>query len=267
MLGVIHIVGGAVTLLLGTLGWLRRTPPAANSIQIAPGVRMPLVLNGITKDHGVWLALGGRGIDSAFLYGDAQQQQVGAAIAESGVPRSEIFLLTKVNCCPTLRCSTFCRKPPFDNSASPMAVHNATEMLNHSLSMLNQSYADLTLLHFPCAEFRDTLQMWEALVDARDRGWTRAIGVSNFNASLLQRLLKASKVKPAVVQNAWSVAGHPPSHLGRAGPCEEGSPLYGSDDNTRGNHDWRSNQGEPRGPTRHLSNAAPAAHVPSPTLW
>lgn len=227
------VIGGAITLLLGTLGslWLRRTSDVTD-IQIAPGVRMPLILNGITKDHGIWLALGGRGIDSAFLYGDEHQKQVGAAIAESGVPREEIFLVTKVNCCPTMRCSTFCRIPPFNNSAGPMAVHNASEMLLHSLSTLKQSYADLVLLHFPCTDFRDTLSMWEELIEARQRGWTRAIGVSNFNASLLQKLLKASKVKPAVVQNAFSVAGHPPTHLGTKGPCEEGSPLYGSDDAT-----------------------------------
>lgn len=198
-------------------------------IEIAKGVQMPLVFNGISEDHGVWLALGGRGIDTSFLYGDEQQEQVGRAIAESGVAREEIFLITKVACCPTPRCSSFCKDPPFPNNASAMAVHNATEQLEHSLAVLQQPYADLVLMHFPCSDFRDTLAMWEDLIAARDRGWTRAIGVSNFNKTLLKRLLKASKVKPAVVQNAFSVAGHPPSHLGAAGPCEEGAPLYGSD--------------------------------------
>lgn len=58
---------------------------------------------------------------------------------------------------------------------------------------------------------------------------TSAVGVSNFNASLLRRLLRVARVKPAVVQNAFSVAGHPPAHEGAASPCQEGAPLYGSD--------------------------------------
>ena len=48
---------------------------------------MPMVLNGISRSHSAWLAAGGRGIDTAFLYGDAQQSAVGAAIAASIVPR------------------------------------------------------------------------------------------------------------------------------------------------------------------------------------
>ena len=231
--GVGLIVGGvlaAVAALLRLHHGARQKP--ADTIEIARGVRMPLILNGITKDHGVWLALGGRGIDTAFLYGDEQQKQVGTAIAESGVPRDEIFLLTKVNCCPTARCGAFCREPPFPNSARPIAVHNATEMLEHSLSMLGQRYADLVLMHFPCDDFRDTVDTWEQLEAAHARGQARAIGVSNFNATLLKRLLRVVRVKPALVQNAFSVAGHPPAHLGAAGLCREGDPLYGSDDAT-----------------------------------
>lgn len=206
-----------------------RAASSVNYVEIAPGVRMPLLLNGITKDHGVWLAMGGRGIDTAFLYGDEQQAQVGTAIAESDVPRESIFLVTKVSCCPTARCAKFCAKPPFPNSAGEFAVLNATAMLEHSLQQLRQPYADLVLLHFPCEDFRDTAAMWEQLEEAHARGWARAIGVSNFNATLLRRLLKVAKIKPAVVQNALSVAGHPPAHRGAAGPCQEGDPLYGSD--------------------------------------
>ena len=220
---------------MALLSLLLRPSPPPSTIEIATGVHMPLLFQGITKDHGVWLSLGGRGIDTAFLYGDEQQAEVGRAMAESiesGVPREEIFLLTKVNCCPTRRCSSFCKEPPFANSADAMAVHNATAQLEHSLHLLQQPYADAVLMHFPCADFRDTLDMWRQLEAVKARGWARAIGVSNFNASLLARLLKEARVKPALVQNAFSVAGHPPTHLGRAGPCEEGSPLYGSDDET-----------------------------------
>jgi len=60
----------------------------------------------------------------------------------------------------------------------------------------------------------------------------RAIGVSNFNASALKRLLRHARTKPAVVQNALSVAGHPAPHRGEGTACSEGAPLYGSDDAT-----------------------------------
>ena len=45
--------------------------------KIAPGVFMPLIANGISRNHSVWLASGGRHIDTAFWYGDAQQAAVG----------------------------------------------------------------------------------------------------------------------------------------------------------------------------------------------
>lgn len=231
MLGI--LVPAAGLLLSGLAAALMLRPRHdKHRIEIAKGVHMPLVLNGITDDHGVWLALGGRGIDSGFLYGDEQQRQVGDAIRDSGVAREDIFLVTKVNCCPTARCSRFCARPPFPNAAPPMAVHNATEMLEHSLKVLGQPYADLVLMHFPCTDFHDTAATWAALEAAHARGWARAIGLSNVNASLLRRLLRVAKVKPAVVQNAFSIAGHPPAHRGAAGPCQEGDPLYGSDDET-----------------------------------
>ena len=95
-------------------------------------------------------------------------------------------------------------------------------------------------MHFPCSRFEDTLRAYKVLVDARDRGLTRAIGVSNFNASLLQALLDAVEApslgkageKPAVVQNSFSIAGHPAAHDGVGNACLEGSRLYGSTDET-----------------------------------
>ena len=97
------------------LSWLsalfhRRSEPT--TIEISPGVHMPLIFNGISNNPGMWLGRGGRGIDTAFLYGDDQQRRVGRAIAESGLPRSEIFLTTKVNCTLLMRqreCSSHTR--------------------------------------------------------------------------------------------------------------------------------------------------------------
>ena len=124
------IAGAAVALIsaLGALGFVRRGP--ARHIEIAPGVRMPLVANGISKNHSVWLSSGGRHVDTAFLYGDEQQTLAGAAIVASGLPREELFVTTKVTCCPTDRCTStgypFCEAPP-----NPVGVgtHNGTEQL------------------------------------------------------------------------------------------------------------------------------------------
>ena len=98
-------------------------------------------------------------------------------------------------------------------------------MLEHSLTLLGVDYADLVLLHFPCLAFDDTVEAWRQLEAALAKGWARAIGVSNFNATALSALLKHARTKPAMNQNAFSIAGHPPAHGGTVGPCEEGSPM------------------------------------------
>ncbi|EOD04990.1 hypothetical protein EMIHUDRAFT_439044 [Emiliania huxleyi CCMP1516] len=234
MINPLSLVAAAVAVVVGIrcaiLGCKR--PASSSSVEIAPGVRMPLVLNGMSTDHGLWLASGGRGIDTAFLYGDELQRHVASGIAASGVEREEVFVTIKVNCCPTDRCSRFCAHPPRPTSAPPMSVYNGSEMLEHSLAMTGQRYVDLALLHFPCSSWDDTLAMYRDLEAARDRGLARAIGVSNFNASALKRLLRHARTKPAVVQNALSVAGHPAPHRGEGTACSEGAPLYGSDDAT-----------------------------------
>ena len=73
---------------------------------IAPGVDMPMInLGGVgsgahQSNWTAFLALGGRGIDTALTYGDTTQTKAAAAVAASRVPRAEIMLTTKVPCCP-----------------------------------------------------------------------------------------------------------------------------------------------------------------------
>ena len=57
-------------------------------VSIAPGVEMPLLNFGFQKDHAAAIKLGVRGLDTALTYGDAQQQEVGKAVRESGVART-----------------------------------------------------------------------------------------------------------------------------------------------------------------------------------
>ena len=188
--------------------------------EIAPNVTMPLVSNGI-GDHALWIRRGGRGIDTAYLYGDSEQRGVGKALRESGLDRVELFLTTKVTCCPTDRCN--------DVACGKDLVYDPESQISHSLELLGVDYVDLLLLHFPCSSFTDTLRAWRVLETAHKEGRARSIGVSNFNSTLLDRLIESVEIVPAINQCAFSVAGHPASHQGRNKACQEGSTLYGSD--------------------------------------
>ena len=69
-------------------------------MEIAPSVWMPRLSLNAFPNSSSWLHAGGRGVDCALDYGDARQHEIGAAIGSSGVPRSELFVTTKVPCCP-----------------------------------------------------------------------------------------------------------------------------------------------------------------------
>lgn len=117
------------------------------------------------------LALGYRAIDTAQIYGN--EAEVGRAIAESGVPRSELFLTTKI-------------------WTENLAKDKLIASLRDSLARLRTSHVDLTLIHWPSpggavpvAEFMG------ALAEAKAQGLTRQIGVSNFNIALLRQAIDA----------------------------------------------------------------------------
>ena len=71
----------------------------APTIEIAPGVFMPQINLGISN-HTLWMEVGGRGLDTALVYGDQAQAEVGEAVRESSLSRDAIFVTTKVPCCP-----------------------------------------------------------------------------------------------------------------------------------------------------------------------
>lgn len=117
------------------------------------------------------LELGYRAIDTAQIYGN--EAEVGRAIADSGVPRSELFLTTKIW---------------VDHFARDQLVPS----LKISLEKLRTDHVDLTLIHWPSpggavpvAEFMG------ALADAKAQGLTRQIGISNFNIALSQQAIAA----------------------------------------------------------------------------
>jgi len=166
---------------------------AGSSIEVAPGVMMPLLNAGI-GDRSIWVSAGGRGLDTAFIYGDGDQRSAGTTIAKSGLARSELFVTTKVPCCP----SNFVACQSMDTAGN----------LQHDLDMLGISQVDVMLLHWPCTTLEETLATYKHLEEFYQQGKARAIGVSNFNASLLDKFLPEVKVRPAVNQVGFSIGGH-----------------------------------------------------------
>jgi 2,5-diketo-D-gluconate reductase B len=118
------------------------------------------------------LEIGYRQIDTARAY--ENEREVGRGIAESGVPRDEIFLTTKV---------------PHDEASAAEVERDAEQ----SLERLGVDYLDLLLLHWPNAEvpLEETLN---ALNKLREDGRTRNFGVSNFPAGLLERAIGIAPV-------------------------------------------------------------------------
>ncbi len=117
------------------------------------------------------LEVGYRAIDTAQIYDN--EAEVGQALAESGIPRDQLFITTKIW---------------IDNLAGDQLIPS----LKASLKKLRTDYVDLTLIHWPSPEAAVPLnESLQALLDAREQGLTRQIGVSNFNITLLDEAVNA----------------------------------------------------------------------------
>jgi len=121
------------------------------------------------------LDLGYRQIDTARIYGN--EEDVGKAIRESGIPRAEIFVTTKLW-----------------NSDQT----KAQKAFDESLKRLGLDYVDLYLIHFPVTKTR--LAAYAELEKIHAAGKAHSIGVSNYMPAHLDELLKVAKIKPAVNQ-------------------------------------------------------------------
>ncbi len=126
------------------------------------------------------LELGYRHLDTAQAYGN--EAELGRSLESSGVPRDEIFIVTKV--WPD-------RYAPERFSAS----------VQESLRRLRVERVDLLLLHWPVFEQASLESTVESLAEARTEGRARHVGVSNFTLDLVDRALGASRV-PLVVDQA-----------------------------------------------------------------
>jgi diketogulonate reductase-like aldo/keto reductase len=125
------------------------------------------------------LEVGYRLLDTAVNY--ENEQEVGEAIRRSGVPRDELFVTSKL---------------PGRHHGYDDAVASTKE----SLERLGLDHLDLHLIHWPNPSVGKYVEAWRALVDLREQGLVRSIGVSNFTEEHLARIIDDTGVTPAVNQ-------------------------------------------------------------------
>ncbi|WP_215114701.1 aldo/keto reductase [Exiguobacterium sp. s70] len=122
---------------------------------------------------------GYRLIDSAIRYDN--EGAVGEAVRQSGIPREQLFLTSKLR-------------------AQYFNYDDALEMIRESLYRANLDYWDLFLLHWPNPKQDKYVEAWRALIQAKENGWIRSIGVSNFMPEHLDRLIEETGETPVINQ-------------------------------------------------------------------
>jgi 2,5-diketo-D-gluconate reductase A len=125
------------------------------------------------------LETGYRHIDTAAMYGN--EKEVGQAVRDSGLPRSEVFVTSKLN-------------------NGDHAYGAALTAFDRTMDALGLEYVDLYLVHWPLPAVGDYVETWRAMEEIHRSGRCRAIGVSNFNPAHLRRLFDSTEVVPAVNQ-------------------------------------------------------------------
>ncbi|RKQ35163.1 aldo/keto reductase [Kocuria tytonis] len=122
------------------------------------------------------LKIGYRHIDTAKIYGN--EEGVGRAIANSGIPREELFITTKL-------------------WNDDQGYESTLEAMDKSLERLGLDYVDLYLIHWSQPENGKYLDTWKAFQEIKASGKARSIGVSNFTEKALQDVLDTGTVPAA----------------------------------------------------------------------
>jgi 2,5-diketo-D-gluconate reductase A len=125
------------------------------------------------------LQAGYRHIDTAAAYGN--EAQVGQAIRASGLDRNDVFVTTKC----------------WNDDQGRDRARNA---FKRSLERLELDHVDLYLIHWPAPARERYVETWRTLIELRDEGLVRAIGVSNFQPAHLARIVAETGETPAVNQ-------------------------------------------------------------------
>ena len=125
------------------------------------------------------LEVGYRHIDTAQMYGN--EREVGVAVRESGIPRGEVFVTSKLN-------------------NNRLERDDILRSFDTSLADLGFEYLDLFLVHWPLPGVSDYVARWKTMEEIYASGRVKAIGVSNFQPHNLSDLFASSDVRPAVNQ-------------------------------------------------------------------
>ena len=125
------------------------------------------------------LRAGYRHVDTAAIYGN--ERETGLAIAESGLDREDVFVVTKL----------WNADQGYDSTLAAFDV---------SMDKLGLDYLDLYLIHWPCPEHNMFIETFKAFAALRDQGRVRSIGVSNFAPEHLSALIEATGIVPVVNQ-------------------------------------------------------------------
>jgi diketogulonate reductase-like aldo/keto reductase len=185
-------------------------------VDLGRGVAMPMVGFGTWQLQGQRayqaiqhaLQVGYRHIDTATMY--RNEAEVGRAIADSGLNRSDIFVTTKLQ---------------------PGDAGRARATIAESLRALGTDYVDLWLVHWPPRR-QASPGLWREFLAMRDEGLCRAVGVSNYSVAEIDELIEATGERPAVNQIPWSLPEYDPALLAahaRRGVAVEGySSLKGT---------------------------------------
>ncbi|KAI0737582.1 Aldo/keto reductase [Daedaleopsis nitida] len=156
-----------------------------STIKLPSGYRLPLLGLGVYKNDEckpaclAALKHGYKHIDSARMY--RNEAQVGEALRESGVPREDVFITSKVD-------------------SGEHGYEKTLAAVDESLQRFKFDYIDLMLLHSPLSGKERRLEAWKALIEARNQGKLRSIGVSNFGVKHLEEIKDAGLETPEVNQ-------------------------------------------------------------------
>lgn len=144
------------------------------------------------------LQMGYRHIDTAQAYGN--ERGVGEGVRQSGIPRDEIFITSKV-------------------AAEHKSYESAAKSIDDTLALMKMDYLDMMIIHSqqPWKEVnqsenrykKENQEVWRALEDALEAGKLRAIGVSNFLEEDVQNILKTARIKPQVNQILAHISNTP----------------------------------------------------------
>ena len=161
--------------------------PGVPTITLNNGVEIPQLGFGVfqippdetVKATTTALEVGYRHIDTAQMYGN--EREVGIAVRESGIPRGEVFVTSKLN-------------------NNRLERDDILRSFDTTLADLGFEYLDLFLIHWPLPGVSDYVARWKVMEEIYAGGRVRAIGVSNFQPHHLRDLFASSEVRPAVNQ-------------------------------------------------------------------